>query len=124
VALCAAVAGCSFTGGIGPTAYLENGTDVPIAVYVNGGWVGTYPPGTRTDVPIGGHGGPPYAIEVRTPSGVVLTQLGVSPADIANGGSVGAGASMPCGEVQLTYGAVERRGGPARVAPIEPGSCP
>ena len=55
--------------------HIENQTDVPVGVYVNGGWVGTYPAGAETSVPIAGHGGPPYTVGSEGPDGAVLTDV-------------------------------------------------
>ena len=85
--------------------HIENETDAPVAVYVNGGWVGTYPAGATTSAPISGHGGPPYTVVSEDPRGMVLTTLQVASSDAA---SIASGATMMetslnvgCGSVRI-----------------------
>ena len=118
-----AIAGCQGA----PTAHarLENRTDVPLAVHINGGWVGTYPAGATAEVPIR-DGGAPYRIEARSGSGAVLSALDVTADDAqrvrAGTRSLTATSDTPCGIVRLTFGgaAVE----PMPVSTSSPGPCP
>ena len=63
------LAGCALPMGGEVRVHIENQTDAPVAVYVNGGWVGTYPAGTATSAPVAGHGGPPYTVAAEIPAG-------------------------------------------------------
>jgi hypothetical protein len=109
---------------------LSNDTTSPVAVYVNGGWVGTYQAGATVDVPIRGHGGPPFAIEVRSPSGMVLSGITLSAEDVrqvADGSmSMATGGAVPCGWIDLAYGDDAGPGGadPAAPKPTAGGVCP
>lgn len=83
--------GCVSPGGNEVRVHIENQTDSSVAVYVNGGWVGTYPAGATTSAPIGGHGGPPYTIVSEDPRGAVLTSTEVADDDAA---SVASGSTV------------------------------
>ncbi|MDF2735225.1 MAG: hypothetical protein K0S97_1848 [Chloroflexota bacterium] len=104
--LCAlTLAGCALPIGGEVRVHIENQTDAPVAVYVNGGWVGTYPPDTETSAPIAGHGGPPYTVVGEGPGGAVLTSLVVAANDAA---SIASGSTMmetsvavECGYVRI-----------------------
>lgn len=107
---------------------LENRTDTPVAVHVNGGWVGTYPAGAVVNVPIRGHGGPPFRIEARSPSGAILSELTLSAQDareVAEGrSSMSGGGAVPCGWIEWSYGTKVLEGREP-VAPQDPtGPCP
>lgn len=116
------LAGCSRTV---PQVQLENGTGIPLAVHVNGSWLGTYPAGAVVDVPIGADG-PPWSIDVKSGSGAVLGTLEISADDMqrADAGtrSLRATTDTPCGVFRLTFGdaAVE----PMPVSTALPGPCP
>ncbi len=123
VAASMAVASCQ--GAPAAHVVLENRTDIPLAVHVNGGWVGTYPAGATVEVPIR-DGSPPYRIEARSGSGAVLSALDASVDDaqrvLAGTRSLSATSDMPCGIIRLTFGdaAVE----PMPVPTSAPGECP
>ncbi len=120
------VAGCSLLSAPGERVGLGNLTNIPVAVHVNGAWVGTYAPGTVSDVAIGGHGGPPFVIEVRSPTGGVLAGITISAqeAQAAAVGdvSIGSTVGVPCGTIHLSYGS------PAQMPQADPaaagGHCP
>jgi hypothetical protein len=103
--LCAmALAGCAFpTGDV--RVHIENGTDAPVAVYVNGGWVGTYPGGTTTSAPIAGHGGPPYTVVSEGAGGAVLTTTVIAANDAASVASgstvVESSLDVGCGHLRI-----------------------
>jgi hypothetical protein len=99
------VAGCAgFTADPALTLGLDNATDRPVLVTVNGDWVGTFPAGAeRGDITIGAHGGPPWRIEVRTDGGLVLVAAEVAEAP-ATGTGQGAAADTACGEVTVWAG--------------------
>ncbi len=100
-----ALVGCVSPLGNEVRVHIENQTAGPVAVYVNGGWVGTYPAGATTSAPLGGHGGPPYTIVSEDPRGAVLTTTEVAGNDAASvaGGSTVIETSMrvDCGFVRV-----------------------
>ena len=109
-ALVAAIAlgGCGLLPIGGPAIHLDNRTSGPVTVNVKGAQVGTYPSGSSAEVPLGGHGEPPYMVTVHSPSGQVLIQLEVSAEDIkaaadGSGATSGSGDSV-CGLVRLSMG--------------------
>jgi hypothetical protein len=109
---------------------LSNDTTSPVAVYVNGGWVGTYEAGKTVDVPIRGHGGPPFDVEVRSPSGMVLSEITLTAEDVrqvADGSmSMATGGAVPCGWIDLAYGDDARPNDddPTAPKPTAGGVCP
>lgn len=117
-----AIAGCQAE----PAAHvmLENDTDIPLAVHVNGGWLGTYPAGAVAEVPI--RLAPPYRIEARSDSGAVLSALEVTTDDaqrvLAGARSLRATSDTPCGMIRLTFGDVAAEPMPAPKS--APGPCP
>lgn len=117
------------TVGIGPGAdrvQLENETDVPIGVYLNEAWVGTYPAGATATIALVGHRGPPFAVSIRTAVGESLLEESISAEDMRRAREEGFGwssaPSQPCGSIRLTFGDVEHleEDDPG----IEPGPCP
>jgi hypothetical protein len=88
--------------------FLSNDTTTDVAVHVNGGWVGTVGAGASFDVPIGGHGGPPFHIEARSRSGAVLWEMTISPDDyeqVRDGrSSFSSGVAPGCGWIEARYG--------------------
>lgn len=105
-----ALTGCVPTLGGEIRVHIENETDAAVAVYVNGGWVGTYPAGATTSAPIGGHGGPPYTVVSEDPRGVVLTTTQVASSDavsIASGSTVmETSTSVGCGHVRIVIATI------------------
>jgi len=79
----ALVAGCeSFGAGPVPsgaaTVAMVNATSVPVAIHVNGVWVGTYPAWSeQRAIPVFGRGGPPWDVQFRTPDDLVVGGLDV-----------------------------------------------
>jgi hypothetical protein len=110
-ALSLVVVGCGLLPTGSQAAHIDNMTNTPMAVHIDGVWAGTYAPGTSADVPLVGHGAPPYAITVHSPSGGVLMQLVVSADDYqmaAEGtGSVSGDTELPCGTVRLSVGRID-----------------
>jgi hypothetical protein len=107
--LCAlVVAACGLLPG-GPVVRLENMSNSPATVDVNGTWVGTYAGGTAADVYFAKYGQPPYTVTVRTPNGLIAAQVEVTAADVEAGayaaGNVSGRADLPCGTIRLSYGA-------------------
>lgn len=82
---------------------LENATNVPVQVVVNGGWVGTYAAGTNRAVPVPGE--PPHRVEVLTASGARLVAWGYDTAQAAGGATTR--VDVPCGVVRLSVGRIE-----------------
>ena len=80
VALVLATSGCARTAVDDITITLDNLTDTPIGLYVNGEWVGTYAAGASTEQHLGDHGGAPYTVEARSNSGAVLATVRVNEA--------------------------------------------
>ena len=101
-------ASCGWTGGgaIPPDAErigMVNATTAPVAVLVNGAWVGTYPAWSQQlELPIHGHGGPPWNVEFQGPNGL---RIGVLHVDKNNEHpSSGFEYSSPCGEFHAWWG--------------------
>jgi hypothetical protein len=103
-----ALAGCGLLPGSGPSVRLENMSNSPAAVDVNGTWAGTYAGGTSGDVHLGRFGQPPFVVTVRMPRGEVVAQLEITAADVEAGSDIAgnpwAGADLPCGTIRLSYG--------------------
>lgn len=104
--LCALVLlGCVSDLGGEVRVHIDNQTEDPVAVYVNGGWLGTYPAGASTSAPIGGHGGPPYTVVSEDPRGAVITSTQVATDDaaaVADGATImETSAEVGCGYVRV-----------------------
>lgn len=128
VALALATSGCARTAVADITITLDNLTDTPIGLYVNGDWVGTYPAGAAAEQPLGDHGGAPYAVEARSDSGAVLAMVGVNEAQARalaeDGPAVAIEQGVPCGIVRIVVGELGPDEAPAPAASISPGPCP
>jgi hypothetical protein len=87
----ALLAGCEpFGGGAVPSGAamigMVNATSVPVAMHVNGIWVGTYPAWSEQPaIPLFGRGGPPWDVQFRTADDHVVGNLEVGGPD--DGGS-------------------------------------
>ena len=97
-------------------------------------------PGAEVDVPIGGadipviiealgdHGGAPYEIETRSPTGAILGFVSVNAsqaASLADGGpAVVTETGVPCGVIRLVVGDLPANEAPAPAASIAPGPLP
>jgi len=118
------LAGCQ--GLSGPVVQLENLTDIPVAVHVNGAWVGTYQAGARVAIPIG-DGRPPFAIEVVSGSGARLASITLTDVEIqAEPGTTGVAqkATVPCGRINLWFGLHDPGPPPVAEPAPETGPCP
>jgi hypothetical protein len=132
IAAAALLAGCGgFGGGVtGPTIHLANRTIVPAVVSVNGSWVGTYAAGESAEVPIGGHGGPPYRIEAHSPAGTALGDFEITARDVTSltaGSSMGGASQTACGLIEFTFGPVAHPSETPTPAPVpvpDPVACP
>jgi hypothetical protein len=99
------------------TVVLENSTDVPVAIHVDGSWVGTYPAATARDIQVAGQ--PPHTVEVFTPSGARLAAWTYT-SELARDGGMST-SEVPCGIIRLSVGRIEL---PA-LGPVTPtGPCP
>jgi hypothetical protein len=101
---------------------LVNRTGVPVGVYANGGWMGTYPVDAEiSSVPVRGRGGPPWTVEVRDPADNVLGSFLVDEAAVAaaeGGEATVERFDAPCGTVWTWLGSrTEEHGIDADAAP-------
>ncbi|MEX1172780.1 MAG: hypothetical protein WEG56_09230 [Chloroflexota bacterium] len=123
-----AIAGCARMAPSDIQITLDNLTDTPVGLYVNDDWVGTYPAGGTTRQPLGDHGGAPYEVEVRSPSGATLATIAVNQAQaesLSGGGpAIALEQGVPCGIVRLVVGEVAAGEVPALAASVPPGPCP
>jgi hypothetical protein len=108
---------------------IENATTVPVGLYLNGDWVGTYPAGAATTVSIGRPVAPPWTVELRSPSDAVLLRLNADDVALqaARDGRYGVAGSLglPCGELTALVGTLSEGDAlaPSR-ASVAPGPCP
>jgi hypothetical protein len=107
---------------------IENDTSVPVGLYVDGAWVGTYAPGAHVAVPLPVRDRFPAAVELRSPSGAVLVSLTLSEHQdaAAEAGGYGGGESqgLPCGTLTLLVGRLDPGEALAPPASVSPGTCP
>lgn len=125
------VAACAAAGTPGDEVrvHVDNETDIPVGVYIDGDWRGTDEPGATIVVPLG-DGPPPIRVEARSPSGATLATLEASagPIDAMRDGDrsevVGEAFGVPCGVITIVIG--ERPDGyvVAPASSVEPGPCP
>lgn len=128
VALLLSLVACSRTAAADITITLDNLTDTPVGLYVNDEWVGTYPAGASVQEPLGDHGGAPYVVDVRTPSGASLTRADVSEAQAASlsggGPAIASEQGLPCGIIRLVIGELADDEAPVPAVSVPPGPCP
>ena len=129
VATVAVVTACSaIPGNDEVRVHVDNETDIPIGVYVDGVWRGTDEPGATIVVSLG-DGLPPITIEARSASGAVLATLDVplGPVKALRDGESdawGAEVAVPCGLIRIVAGEL---GPDAAIAPataVPSGPCP
>ena len=100
-----ALVGCMAAAAGEVRIHIDNQTDAPVAVYVNGGWVGTYPADATSSAPLDGHGGPPYTVVSEDPRGAVLTSTEVAANDaapVASGSTViETSMAVGCGYIRI-----------------------
>ena len=101
---------------------IENDTTARLTVHVNGGLVGAIEAGSRVDIPLGGHGGPPFRIEARSPGGNVLFDWSISAGDyqqVRDGNaSMSTGVAPGCGWIEARYGKADPAAPVAPEAPV------
>jgi len=118
--LAAVLIGCG-TAGPAATIGMVNATTIPVAVHVNGTWVGTFPRWSeQREIVVAGNGGPPWKVEFFGPDGEVLGDLEVSPNDA---GGNGTGWSSSCGQFVAWFRTVPNdipTLDPARMRPASP----
>ena len=107
---------------------IENDTSVPVGLYVDAAWVGTYAPGAQVAVPLPERDRFPVTVELRSPSDAVLVSLTLSEDQhaAAEAGGYGGGESqgLPCGMLTLLVGRLDPGEAPAPAASVAPGTCP
>ena len=104
----------SACGSAGPAATIGmvNATTIPVAVHVNGTWVGTFAAWTEhREIVVSGHGGPPWRVEFFDPGGEQMGDLDVSPTNEGNG----TGWSSSCGQFVAWF-----RTPPNDLPPLDP----
>ena len=120
------LAGCAPSDGARLT--VDNRTDTPVGVYVDGEWIGTDEPGATIVTTLGSTDADVYRIEARSPSGAVLAALEAPRAavDASRGGGPGSGTTIavPCGEIAIRIGALAAGETLAPADPVERGPCP
>jgi hypothetical protein len=127
VLVVAGMAGCSGPGSV--PIKIQNATTVPVGLYLNGDWLGTYPPGANATVPVDPTVPSPWTVELRSPSDAVLLRLRANEDALqaARDGRYGVGESVgrPCGVLTALVGTVnaDEALAPTR-ASISPGPCP
>jgi len=108
-----ALAGCgtttspmpSATPPLLPTVSVANGTNILVAIAVNGTVVETVPPGTTEDPIPATLPARPWTVEARSPSGKVLATLTVSAQDFISANSGAAvREDLACGRLDLWSG--------------------
>lgn len=109
VALTVLIGACTSLVGPVPsgsaTVGFVNATSIPVAVHVNGTWVGTFPAWSeRREIVVSGHGGPPWHVEFLGRDNLDTSVLADLEVD-ENAGSFGAWSST-CGQFVAWYGAV------------------
>ena len=91
---------------------VDNGTDIPIAIYVDGVWRGTNQPGATIVVPIG-EDLRPITVEARSPNDAMLATLDVPLGPMKalldrEGDAWGAEFAVPCGGIRIFVGELDR----------------
>jgi len=128
VVLLVSMVACSRTAVSDITISLDNLTDTPVGLYVNDEWVGTYPAGAIVQEPLGDHGGAPYIVDVRTPSGTSLIRADVNEAQarslVGGGPAIASEQGLPCGIIRLVIGELAAGEAPAPAQSVAPGPCP
>lgn len=120
-ALAAVLSGC---GAAGPAATIGmvNATTIPVAVHVNGAWVGTFPAWSeRREIVVTGHGGPPWRVEFFGPDG---ERMGDLDASLDESGGNGTGWSSTCGQFVAWFRTVPNDLPPLDPAVMHPASPP
>jgi hypothetical protein len=112
-----AAAGCGGFGG-GPAvpeggAAMSNATSLPIAVEVNGDWVGTYPAWTEAAGIAIERGDPPWRVSFLTPDGATAVSISARPGQSTSGRWI-----TKCGTLVVWFG--DRPGDALEIDPAAP----
>ena len=124
----ATLAACGVVPGLDEVrVHVDNETDIPIGVYVDGVWRGTDEPGATIVVPLG-DGLPPITIEARSASGAVLATLDVPLGPVkalrdGEGDAWGEEIAVPCGLIRITVGELGPNVAHAPAAAVPAGPC-
>ena len=125
----ATVSACGMVPGLDDVrVHVDNETDIPIGVYVDGVWRGTDEPGATIVVPLG-DGLPPITIEARSASGAVLATLDVPLGPVkalrdGEGDAWGAEIAVPCGLIRIVAGELGPYAAVAPATAVPAGPCP
>jgi hypothetical protein len=109
--------------------HVDNETDVPIGVYVDGEWRGTDEPESTIVVPLG-NGTPPLTIEARSPSGATLATLVANAAQVEalrrgdDEDVIASEVAVPCGIIRIVVGEMPPGSAPAPAEAVPTGPCP
>ena len=108
---------------------VDNGTDIPIGVYVDGEWRGTDEPGATILVPLG-DGPPPMTIEARSPTGATLAILEANAPQVEalrrgeTEDVIAEEFGVPCGVITIVVGEMPAGWAPAPAEAVATGPCP
>ena len=108
--------------------HVDNGTDIPIAIYVDGVWRGTDEPGATIVVPLG-EDLRPITVEARSPNDAVLATLDVPLGPMKalldrEGDAWGAEFAVPCGGIRIFVGELGPYAVMAPASAVPAGPCP
>ena len=125
VVLGLAVAACQAVPTEAPVVHLHNETNTPLAIHVNDAWVGTYPPGAVSEVPIPVQERE-YRIVARSPTGTELLTL-LGPPTLVDAAQAGdqvfdAWTDLRCGRITMSVGRPADIDRPPPNPPV--GTCP
>ena len=130
VALATALVACGGSAsGADVRLRVDNDTDTPVGVYLDGTWMGTDEPGATIDVPLGA-GSPPLLVEVRSPSGATLATLEAQagPVQALRDGDaqnvIAQEFGVPCGVIRIVIGELGTDRAPAPAPSVAAGPCP
>lgn len=123
-ALVVALTGCGMLGAT-TRVTLQNGTDVPLSLDVNGTWIGTVAPHTTADLPFALDDST-TSIQARSPNGAALVGLigtrSMFEAAIDGSTPMAEWQELACGRVVVSVGPFDPSVLPALTPPTGP--CP
>ena len=108
---------------------VENLTDTPVGVYVDGDWIGTDEPGATVVTVLEPTDAEAYRIEARSPSGAVLAAVDAPALTVEDlregrGDALGEDVGLPCGVIRFVIGEPGANRTPTPPAAVAPGPCP